>query len=149
MVLRDKSRIPFLGVGCIAISIRGRLLYFRKVYYVPDLQVPLYSLCIYRRLPGCGHFANNGGFSVTFPTFDLEVDDEKISTSTLTLSISPLPSTTSITFNRLRKRLPNQTLRPQMRESPAALNNSNFYRERADSTKSAGKTTRQVNWTPN
>ena len=77
VVLPDKSRIPILGVGCIAIRIGGRLLYFRKVYYVPDLRIPLYSLRIHRRLPGCGHFANNGGFSVTFPDFDLEVDDEE------------------------------------------------------------------------
>ena len=40
------------------------------------LRVPLYSLRVHRRLPNCGHHADNDGFRVCFPTFDIEVDDE-------------------------------------------------------------------------
>ena len=72
----DESRIPITGIGDVIIEIQGRLIYLRNVYFVPSLRVPLYSLRIHRRLPNCGHFADNSGFYIKFPTFNIEVDDE-------------------------------------------------------------------------
>ena len=76
VTMPDESRIPITGIGDVIIEIQGRLIYLRNVYFVPSLRVPLYSLRIHRRLPNCGHFADNSGFYIKFPTFNIEVDDE-------------------------------------------------------------------------
>ena len=76
VTMPDESRIPIAGIGDIVLEVRVLLLCIRDVYYVPSLCVPLYSLRIHWRLPNCGHFADNNGFFIKFPTFNLEVDDE-------------------------------------------------------------------------
>ena len=48
----------------------------RDVYHVPALHLPLFSLRVHRRVPGCGYHSDNEGAVVFFPTFSLAVDDE-------------------------------------------------------------------------
>ncbi|EJK48458.1 hypothetical protein THAOC_32741, partial [Thalassiosira oceanica] len=74
--LPNKAKLPILGVGNIVVDLGGRRILLRGVYYVPDLRVPLFSLRVHRRRPGCGHHADNDGFIVTFPSFDVDVDDK-------------------------------------------------------------------------
>ena len=76
VLLPGGQRLAILGIGAVAIKSGGRLLYLWNVYLVEGLRVPLYSLRVHRRLPDCGHHADNDGFRVSFPTFDIEVNDE-------------------------------------------------------------------------
>lgn len=76
VILPNKARLPILGVGNVVIDMGGRRVLLRNVYYVPDIRIPLFSLQVHRRRPGCGHHADNKGFIVTFPDFDVTVNDE-------------------------------------------------------------------------
>ena len=73
--LPNKAQLPILGVGDIVVDLGGRRVLLRNVYYVPGLRIPLFSLRVHRRRPGCGHHADNDGFFITFPTFDVDVRD--------------------------------------------------------------------------
>ena len=48
----------------------------RDVYHVPALRLPLFSLRIHRRIPGCGYHSDNEGVLIFFPSFSLEVDNK-------------------------------------------------------------------------
>ena len=75
VLLPDGTRMAILGIGSIVISMGGKRVLLRNVYLVEGLRVPLFSLRVHRRCPGCGHEANNDGFFVFFPDFELTVDD--------------------------------------------------------------------------
>lgn len=76
VLLPDGTRMAILGIGSIVISMGGKRVLLRNVFLVEGLRVPLFSLRVHRRLPGCGHEANNDGFFVRFPDFELPVNDE-------------------------------------------------------------------------
>ena len=48
----------------------------RNVYHVPDLCLPLLSLCIHLRVPGCGYHSDNNIVVCFLPTFHMAVDDK-------------------------------------------------------------------------
>ena len=76
VTLTDKSQIRITGRGTIAIEMGGKKIIIRDVYYVPDLRLPLFSLRVRRRVPGCGYHSNNDSVCCFFPTFQVDVDDE-------------------------------------------------------------------------
>ena len=76
VTLADNSKIRIAGRGTIAIVMEGKKLIIRDVYRVPVLRLPLFSLRVHRRVPGCGYHSINDGVCFFFPTFQLEVDDE-------------------------------------------------------------------------
>ena len=76
VTLTDSTKIPILGKGVIAIKMGGKKVIIRDVYHVPALCLPLFSLRLHRRVPGCGYHSDNKGAVIFFPTFSLAVDDE-------------------------------------------------------------------------
>ena len=74
--LAKNSKTPIAGKGVITINMGGKNVIIRDVYHVPALRLPLFSLRIHRRIPGCGYHSDNKGVLVFFPSFSLEVDDE-------------------------------------------------------------------------
>ena len=74
--LTNNSKTPIAGKGVIAINMGGKNVIIRDVYHVPALRLPLFSLLIHRRIPGCGYHSDNEGVLIFFPSFGLEVDDK-------------------------------------------------------------------------
>ena len=74
--LANNSKIRIADRGTIVIVMRGKKLIIRDVYHVPDLRLPLFSLRVHRRMPGCGYHSDNDGVYCFFLAFQLEVDDE-------------------------------------------------------------------------
>jgi hypothetical protein len=76
VVVADNSRIPIQGIGTVRCSLAGHEVLFRKVYHVPALNAPLFSIRTHRRRgPGCSLVADHTGSWLTFPGFILDVDD--------------------------------------------------------------------------
>lgn len=98
--LADGTRAPIKGIGDIAVSLGGRRILIRNVYYVPSLNAPLYSLGSHRRLPGCGFFGTNDSFQITFPKFSLTIADDADSY----MEYSPIGKTTMNSFDYIEPR---------------------------------------------
>jgi hypothetical protein len=63
-----------------------------KVYHVPELNAPLFSIPTHRRRgPGCSLIANHLGCWLTFPTFILDIHDAKDFLLTITPSDPNVP----------------------------------------------------------
>jgi hypothetical protein len=70
VIVADDSRIPIHGIGTVHEVI------LRKVYHVPELNAPLFSIRTHRRRgPGCFLIADHLGCWLTFPTFILDIGD--------------------------------------------------------------------------
>ena len=52
----------------------GKTMIIRNIYHVPDLRLPLFSLHVHRRVPGCGYHSNKYGVFCFFSTFHMAVD---------------------------------------------------------------------------
>ena len=89
VTLADNSEVRIAGRGTIAIEMGGKKIVIRDVYHVPDLRLPLFSLRVHRRVPGCGYHSDNDGVCCFFPTFQLEVDD-KVNTYVTCRSVVPV-----------------------------------------------------------
>ena len=76
VILADNTKIPISGKGVIAIKMGGKKIIIRDVYHVPALRLPLFSLRLHRRVPGCGYHSDNDGVFIFFPAFILAVDNE-------------------------------------------------------------------------
>ena len=61
VTLVDDSKIRISGKGTIAIEMGGKKMIIRNIYHVPDLRLPLFSLRVHRRVPGCGYHSNKDG----------------------------------------------------------------------------------------
>jgi len=53
IVLADKSKTAFLGIGTITIMLGGKEIILHDVLHVPNLRSPLLSVHCFRRLKGC------------------------------------------------------------------------------------------------
>jgi hypothetical protein len=75
-VVDGNSRIPILGIGTVRCNLSGHEVLLRKVYHVPELNAPFFSIWTHRqRGPGSSLIADYLGCWLTFPTFILDTDD--------------------------------------------------------------------------
>ena len=75
VTLADNSKIYIAGKCTIAIKMGDEKMIIHNVYHVPDLCLPLLSLCIHLRVPGCGYHSENDRIFCFFPMFHMAVDD--------------------------------------------------------------------------
>ena len=95
VTLGDNTKIPISGKGVIAIDMGGKKIIIRDVYHVPALRLPLFSLRVHCRVPGCGYHSDNEGTFIFSPSFSLEVDNKVDNYILAALSTAPpRPSTT-------------------------------------------------------
>ena len=66
VTLADNSKVRIAGKGTITVKIGGKKVGIRNVYHVPDLCLPLFSLRVHRRVPGCGYHSDNDGMCFFF-----------------------------------------------------------------------------------
>ena len=76
VTLADNSEIRIAGRGIISIVMGGKKLIIREVYHILNLRLPLFSLRVHRRVPGCGYHSDNDSVCCFVPIFQLEVDNE-------------------------------------------------------------------------
>ena len=69
ITLTDNSKTPIAENGVIALNMGSKNVIIRDVYHVAALRLPLFSLRIHRRIPGCGYHSDNECVLVSFPSF--------------------------------------------------------------------------------
>jgi hypothetical protein len=76
VVVANESHIPIHGIGTVRCQIDGHEVLIRKVYHVPLLNSPLFSICTHRRRgAGCSLVADDSGCWLTLPSFIMKIDD--------------------------------------------------------------------------
>ena len=75
VTIADDRKICIPGKGTIAIEMVGKKTIIRDVYHVPNIRLPLFSLYVHCRVPGCGYHSNNNCVFCFFLTFHMAVDD--------------------------------------------------------------------------
>jgi hypothetical protein len=82
VLVANNVKIPCLGRGLVSITLGDRPLLIRNVLHVPDLDMPLLSCCVHRRRnQGSSFVADAKGCFLTFPTFFLKMDDQRVRSS--------------------------------------------------------------------
>jgi hypothetical protein len=66
MRIGNNSYAPVLGRGMAIISLNGQHLLIRDILHVPELWLPLYSLCAHIRQPRCGFI---GSYETSFQVY--------------------------------------------------------------------------------
>ena len=61
ITLANNSKVSITGKCTIAVEMGGKMVVIRDVYHVPHLRLPLFSLRVHRRVPGCGYYSDNDG----------------------------------------------------------------------------------------
>ena len=59
ITLANNSKVSITGKCTIAVEMGGKKVVIRDVWHVPDLRLPLFSLRVHRRVPGCGYHSDN------------------------------------------------------------------------------------------
>jgi hypothetical protein len=76
VVVANGSHIPIHGIGTLRCQIDGHEVLIRKVYHVPLLNSPLFSICTHRRRgAGCSLVADDSGCWLTFASFIMKIDN--------------------------------------------------------------------------
>ncbi len=76
VVVADDSHVPIHGIGTVRCQLAGHEVLLRKVYHVPLLNSPLFSIRTHRRRgAGCSLIADDTGCWLTFPSFIMPIDD--------------------------------------------------------------------------
>jgi hypothetical protein len=84
----NNAFIPVLGRGSAILSLNGQRILVRNALHIPNLMVPLYSLCAHLTQRGCSYYgAYEAGMLVCFPTCVLLTVD---TLSNCLLSYEPL-----------------------------------------------------------
>jgi hypothetical protein len=75
--LGDKSRrILIHGTGTLCFEVAGKRVAYANSLYVPQLSAILLSSRVHRRAAeGCSFLADHSGCFLTYPTFEIEIDD--------------------------------------------------------------------------
>lgn len=74
-ILADKSKVPYLGIGCVSMILGDKKVMFHDVLHVLSLWCSLLSVWCYQWFKGCSFLGDNSGCFLSFPTFFLPVDD--------------------------------------------------------------------------
>jgi hypothetical protein len=96
VVVADNSHIPIQGIGTVRCQLDGHEILLRKVYHVPLLNSPLFSIRTHpRRGAGCSLITYDSGCWLNFPSFVMPDDDS----NDFLLPIAPSDPTTPLEYS--------------------------------------------------
>jgi hypothetical protein len=90
--LGDESRrILIHGTGTLCLEVEGKRIAYANSLYVPQLSAILLSSRVHRRAAeGCSFLADHSGCFLTYPTFEIEIDDTNNDTDDCTINCLPI-----------------------------------------------------------
>ena len=75
--LANGRKVPAIGIGKTLQKLDGHVISLMEVLHVPQLHSPLLSVRTFRRRQGCAFFADESICCLIFPTFFLDIKDDK------------------------------------------------------------------------